>query len=56
MRKLMLTAAAVLLFTTSAFSADFVIPAQKIVGAESPIPLGELVDLSISPKIGRAHV
>lgn len=31
------------------FATDFVVPQQKIVGAEAPIPLGELVDLSISP-------
>ena len=39
----------VVLCTTSAFAADFVVPQQKIVGAESAVPLGELVDLTISP-------
>ena len=33
----------------SLFGADFIVPQQKIVGAETPIPLGELVDLSVSP-------
>jgi hypothetical protein len=33
----------------AASAADFVVPEQKITGAESPIPLGELVDLRISP-------
>lgn len=36
--------------TCGAFAQDkFVLPSQNIVGAEQPIPLGELVDLSISP-------
>jgi len=38
-----------LVFCNFAFAENFVIPEQKIVGAELPIPLGELVDLSISP-------
>ena len=38
-----------LVFCNFAFAENFVIPEQKIVGAEIPIPLGELVDLSISP-------
>ena len=38
-----------LVFCTFAFAENFIIPEQKIVGAEVPIPLGELVDLSISP-------
>jgi len=33
----------------SSLGADFVVPQQKIVGAESPVPLGELVDLTVSP-------
>jgi hypothetical protein len=38
------------LFASNIFSQDkFVLPNQNIVGAEQPIPLGELVDLSISP-------
>jgi hypothetical protein len=31
------------------FATDFVVPKQAVVGAEKPIPLGELVDLSLSP-------
>lgn len=42
-------AATLFLYSSSVFAADFVIPQQKIVGAEAPIPLGELVDLAISP-------
>ena len=38
-----------LVFCNFAFAENFVVPEQKIVGAEIPIPLGELVDLSISP-------
>lgn len=38
-----------LIFCNIAFAETFVVPEQKIVGAELPIPLGELVDLSISP-------
>jgi hypothetical protein len=38
-----------LVFCNFAFAENFIIPEQKIVGAEVPIPLGELVDLSISP-------
>lgn len=38
------------LFAFNVFSQDkFALPNQNIVGAEQPIPLGELVDLSISP-------
>ena len=33
----------------ASLAADFIVPAQKIVGAESPVPLGELVDLTVSP-------
>jgi len=48
--KVLAAVAATLIFCSSSlFGADFVVPQQKIVGAESPIPLGELVDLSISP-------
>lgn len=35
-------------FSLNVFAQKFVIPDQKIVGAETPIPLGELVDLSVS--------
>jgi len=38
-----------LVFCNFTFAENFVILEQKIVGAEVPIPLGELVDLSISP-------
>lgn len=38
-----------LVFCNFAFAENFIVPEQKIVGAELPIPLGELVDLSISP-------
>lgn len=38
-----------LAFSLNVFAEKFVIPDQKIVGAETPIPLGELVDLSVSP-------
>lgn len=31
------------------FAEKFIIPDQKIIGAEAPISLGELVDLSVSP-------
>jgi hypothetical protein len=38
-----------LVFCNFTFAENFIVPEQKIVGAEVPIPLGELVDLSISP-------
>ena len=38
-----------LIFCNLSLAENFIIPEQKIVGAELPIPLGELVDLSISP-------
>ena len=48
--KILVAMATTLIFcANSLFAADFVIPQQKIIGAEAPIPLGELVDLSISP-------
>lgn len=37
-----------LLLLASVVRANFVVPQQKIVGSELPIPLGELADLSIS--------
>lgn len=37
-----------LIFSLNVFAEKFVVPDQKIVGAETPIPLGELVDLSVS--------
>jgi hypothetical protein len=39
----------ILIFATSAHATDYVIPDQKIVGAEQPVPLGELVDLGVTP-------
>lgn len=33
----------------ASLAADFIVPQQKIVGAEAPVPLGELVDLTVSP-------
>ena len=33
----------------ASLAADFIVPAQKILGAETPVPLGELVDLTVSP-------
>ena len=38
-----------MLCINSTFAADFVVPQQRIIGTEAPIPLGELVDLTISP-------
>jgi len=38
-----------MLISSSSLATDFVVPQQKIVGAESPVPLGELVDLTVSP-------
>jgi hypothetical protein len=38
-----------LVFCNLSLAENFIVPEQKIVGAELPIPLGELVDLSISP-------
>ena len=38
-----------LAFSLNVFAEKFVIPDQRIIGAETPIPLGELVDLSVSP-------
>ena len=38
-----------LVFCNLTFAENFIVPEQKIIGAELPIPLGELVDLSISP-------
>jgi hypothetical protein len=38
-----------LFFCNFVFAESFVVPEQKIVGAEVPIALGDLVDLSVSP-------
>jgi len=48
MKKALIAVAAIVLMASRVIAADFVVPQQKIVGAEAPIPLGELVDLSIS--------
>lgn len=37
------------LWPLPAWATDFVVPKQAIIGAEKPVPLGELVDLSLSP-------
>lgn len=37
-----------LFFSLNLFAENLVVPEQKIVGADSPIPLGELVDLSVT--------
>ena len=47
--KIILSFALALVFSFNVFAEKFVIPDQKIVGAETPIALGELVDLSVSP-------
>lgn len=48
MKRLLIAAAVSVLMACRLVAADLVIPQQKIVGAEAPIPLGELVDLTIS--------
>ena len=48
MQKILLTTFFVLISSTSFAQDKFPLPKQTIVGAEVPIPLGELVDLSIS--------
>lgn len=47
MKKFLLTVV-LFVFTTYAGAADFILPKQRILGAEEPIPLGELVMLSVS--------
>ena len=47
--KIILSLALTLVFSFNVFAEKFVVPEQKIVGAETPIALGELVDLSVSP-------
>ena len=49
MIKLLVSTLFFVLVCGSSLGADFVVPQQKIVGAESPVPLGELVDLTVSP-------
>jgi len=49
MHKLLISVLAAVLINSSLLATDFVVPQQKIVGAELPVPLGELVDLTVSP-------
>lgn len=49
MNKILCSLLATILISSSSLATDFVVPQQKIVGAEAPVPLGELVDLTISP-------
>lgn len=49
MRKFIISVIAAVLINSSLLATDFVVPQQKIVGAELPVPLGELVDLTVSP-------
>jgi hypothetical protein len=49
MNKILFSLLAAMLISSSSLATDFVVPQQKIVGAEAPVPLGELVDLTVSP-------
>lgn len=49
MIKLVISILSFILVCGASLAADFVVPQQKIVGAELPVPLGELVDLTVSP-------
>jgi hypothetical protein len=49
MIKLVISMLSFVLVCGASLAADFIVPAQKILGAETPVPLGELVDLSVSP-------
>lgn len=50
MRKALLTLSFLFLSALTAFGQDkYVLPKQSIVGADKPVPLGELVDLDLSP-------
>ena len=49
MSKLLISILAAVLINSGLLATDFVVPQQKIVGAEAPVPLGELVDLTVSP-------
>ena len=49
MIKLVTSVLSFILVCGASLAADFVVPQQKIVGAELPVPLGELVDLTVSP-------
>lgn len=49
MNKILFSLLATILISSSSLATDFVVPQQKIVGAEAPVPLGELVDLTVSP-------
>jgi len=48
MNKILFSLLATILISSSSLATDFVVPQQKIVGAEAPVPLGELVDLTVS--------
>lgn len=54
-RKLILSATTLLLLTCSAFAADtkFIVPKQKVTGAEDPIPANELVILKVTMEENR---
>lgn len=54
-RKLILSAVTLLLLTGSAFAAEtkFVVPKQKVTGAEEPIPANELVILKVTMEENR---
>ncbi len=49
MSKLLISILAAVVINSGLLATDFVVPQQKIVGAELPVPLGELVDLTVSP-------
>lgn len=49
MNKILCSLLVTILISSSSLATDFVVPQQKIVGAEAPVPLGELVDLTVSP-------
>lgn len=49
MIKLVISMLSFVLVCGASLAADFIVPSQKILGAETPVPLGELVDLTISP-------
>lgn len=49
LRKIMVLVVAVLATAPACFAADYVVPDQQIVGATTPVPIGDVVELSISP-------
>jgi hypothetical protein len=48
-KRVMFALCAVLLLAGGARADEFVVPKQVVQGADSPVPLGEMVDLSLSP-------